>query len=181
MTREQAKSKRSLFILIALFALPVVAAKLILSFNWYQGGVTNQGDLVEPAVNYTTLAMDNPNPQEWQLIYLLPTECAVDCRSRLYVLNQSHIALGKDQYRVHPIIMLSDDSDISALDHYAFKTFPSSAGLNDFMRKQQIVVVDPLGNLVMSYQQVMGEKAQLKQGKALVVDVLKLLKLSRIG
>ncbi|MGF1762369.1 hypothetical protein [Aliivibrio kagoshimensis] len=181
MTRKAAKSKKALFVLITLFALPVVAAKVILSFNLYQGGVTNQGDLLEPTVNYRELAMQNPQPKEWQLIYLLPAVCSTECQSRLYVLNQSHIALGKDQYRVHPIIMVKADSDIQALKPYTFATTSSTTELDDFMKDQQIVVVDPLGNLVMSYQQVIGEKAQFKQGKALVVDVRKLLKLSRIG
>lgn len=180
MNSLQSKGRKNLILLLLAFLLPVIAAKLVLSFNLYNGGVTNKGQLLN-SLSYTTLAMANPKPQEWQLVYQLPQHCDAICEDRLYILQQSHIALGRNQDRVHPIIMVSQQSDVAALANFDFITATPSAALSQQLNMQQLVIVDPLGSLVMSYPQTHDHQAQIMQGKALVADLRKLLKLSRIG
>ncbi|AVV84383.1 hypothetical protein SPWS13_2638 [Shewanella putrefaciens] len=43
-----------------------------------------------------------------------------------------------------------------------------------------MIIVDPLGNLVLRYPQAHSKEAHLAQGKALIADLRKLLKLSRV-
>lgn len=180
MNSQNKSTHKALGWLLLAFIAPVVLAKLVLSLHLYQGGATNHGELIPPATSYASLGLENPQPTEWQLLYLLPAQCDEACRERLYILRQSHTALGPDQTRVTPLILLSPDSDLAALSGFSFNTQPVSQPLNDWLDQQQLIIVDPLGSLVLRYPQVQGKPAHLAQGKALVADLRKLLKLSRV-
>jgi len=181
MNSPKKSGAKPLIILLLVFLLPVVAAKIILSLNLYHGGATNKGELLSPEINYASLAMENPRPREWQLLYLLPSECDTLCLDRLYILKQSHVALGREQNRVHTLILLTENSDIAALTLHSFDTFKASAEMIDMLNDQQMIIVDPLGSLVMRYPKVAGRAKQILQGKSLVSDLRKMLKLSRVG
>ena len=180
MNSPKKNGKKTLILLLLAFVLPVMAAKIVLSFDLYQGGATNKGQLLD-SISYTNLAMANPQPQEWQLLYQLPSRCDVICEDRLYILQQSHVALGRYQDRVHTIIMVNQHSDTAALTGFDFVTSTPSKQLSKLLDQQELVIVDPLGSLVMSYPIAADHQAQIMQGKALVADLRKLLKLSRIG
>lgn len=177
------KGNKTLYMLILVFILPVVVAKLVLSMDLYNGAATNKGELIAPDVNYQTLAMANPQPQMWQLLYLLPKECLEQCQQRLYVLHQSHVALGKHQDRVSPIILLTTDSDkdILAKLQVPFATATASPAMTAMLTEQQMIIVDPLGSLVMKYPGIVGEQENIAQGKSMIGDLRKMLKLSRVG
>ena len=183
MKSPKTRGAKPLLILLLVFVLPVAVAKLVLSLNLYHGGVTNKGELLPPDTNYARLAMTNPMPKHWQMIYLLPQDCAKACQDRLYILHQSQIALGRDQHRVNPIVLLQEDSDLAALDEstFSFTTAKASEAMSQMLTQQEIIIVDPLGSLVMRYQQVEEEQAQIMLGKALIADLRKMLKLSRVG
>lgn len=181
MNSPKKNGKNTLLILLLAFILPVALAKLVLSMDLYRGGATNNGTLIAADTTYASLSMKNPKPQEWQILYLLPEYCQEKCQNRLYILQQSHTALGKDQDRVHPVIMINEGSDISALIPYQFMTHPVNEKLASLLSQQKLIIVDPLGSLIMSYPVVLNKDAQIMQGKALIADLRKLLKLSRIG
>lgn len=182
-TADQPKSRRTLLLVLLAFIVPVALAKLVLYFNLYHGGATNNGKLLPENLNYQSIAMDNPSPHLWQVIYLLPEVCDIQCQDNLYVLNQSHIALGREQARVVPVVMLSDNSDKSALSQMSiqFETAKASSDLIPLLDKQQMIIVDPLGSLVMQYQSAEGRKNSIAQGKLMIADLRKMLKLSRVG
>lgn len=181
MNSPKHKSTKPLLILLLVFVLPVVAAKLVLSMNLYHGGATNKGELLMPDTTYSQLDMSNPHPKSWQMIYLLPAHCDSPCLNRLYILHQSHIALGRDQLRVTPIILLQENSDRPALEGFDFATAKASHDVSALLAQQQLIIVDPLGAMVMRYQQVDTKDQQVLLGKAMVADLRKMLKLSRIG
>lgn len=180
MNSQNKAQHKTLGLLLLAFIAPVVIAKLVLSLNLYHGGATNHGELINPATSYASLGVKSPIPKEWQLLYLLPAQCDDACRERLYILRQSHIALGPDQARVEPLILTNPDSDLSALSAFNFNTRPVNTNLSHWLDAQQLIIVDPLGTLVLRYPQVQGKEANLVQGKALVADLRKLLKLSRV-
>ncbi|MCC4833836.1 hypothetical protein BCU84_06130 [Shewanella sp. 10N.286.51.B7] len=177
------KNNKALFALVLVFILPVAVAKLVLSMDLYNGAATNKGQLIPPEVSYQSLSMENPHPQSWQLLYLLPKDCLEQCQQRLYVLHQSHVALGKHQDRVSPIIMLQPDSDTAILEKLKvpFETANASQAIIAMMTEQQMIIVDPLGSLVMEYPGIIGEQENMDQGKSMIADLRKLLKLSRVG
>ncbi|MGI2258475.1 hypothetical protein [Shewanella sp. GXUN23E] len=173
------KNRMSLLMVLVAFGLPVLLAKLVLDNHWYHGGVTNKGGLLEQGISYTSLGMSNPHPGRWQLIYMPPTSCTEACQDRLYILRQSHTALGKEQDRVTPVVMQAE-SAAAPLGHELPSAIPSAA-MQSLLLSGDIIIVDPLGNLVMRYVMVTGMEAQLTQGKDLLADLRKMLKLSRIG
>ncbi|UJF22067.1 hypothetical protein [Shewanella sp. OMA3-2] len=183
MNSQPKKSNKTLILLFVVFLVPVALAKLVLSMDWYHGGATNKGALLNTELNYSTLEMDNPKPHLWQLVYLLPEKCNEQCVDRLYIINQSHIALGRDRDRIVPMILLQDNSDIDALKqlHIPFDTAAINSKMAELLTSQQMIIVDPLGSLVMQYDAVLGRDANIVQGKAIIADLRKMLKLSRVG
>lgn len=181
MNSPKKSGARPLILLFVVFILPVAAAKLVLSMDLYQGGATNKGELLTQDISYTSLEMANPKPKEWQLLYLLPSQCNQQCEDHLYILQQSHIALGREKDRVTTLILLDKHSDISALENHSFETVNASKAMVGMLINQQMIIVDPLGNLVMRYPAVSGLDEQILQGKSLVSDLRKMLKLSRVG
>lgn len=178
MTSNVTRGRLVLISLVCLFALPAIVAKLILSQGWYHSGVTNRGKLIEP---YTTLEqLGQTSPQAlhgWQLAYVVPSQCEAQCQQQLYLLKQSHIALGKYQDRVVPVLWTSESSDSVEAP---METIIINASVADIVQQGQVVIVDPLGQLVMSYTPKPNEDL-VKLSKDMLADLRKLLKLSRVG
>lgn len=183
MNSQPKRSNKTLFILLLAFVLPVAAAKLVLSLDLYHGGATNKGALLDINLTYQALEIENPKPHLWQMVYLLPAKCAQQCQDSLYVLNQSYIALGRDRDRVSPVILLQPDSDTQALEQLQiqFETVKANSKIATVFSNQPVIIVDPLGSLVMQYDSVVGRDASISQGKAMIADLRKMLKLSRVG
>lgn len=181
MNSPKKSGTKPLILLFLVFVLPIAAAKIVLSLDLYQGGATNQGVLLPTATNYASLGMTNPKPKEWQLLYLLPNQCDQVCVDHLYILKQSHTALGREQDRVHTLILLNKNSDLDAISSHDFETANANDAIEKLLNQQQMIIVDPLGSLVMSYPAVNGRDNQIMQGKSLISDLRKMLKLSRVG
>lgn len=99
------RGRLTLIALVVFFALPFIIAKAILSNNWYESGVTNHGQLIEPRMTFETLGLDNPlQSQSWQLGFMLPAACDEACMNRLYIMGQTYLALGKYKERVAPVV-----------------------------------------------------------------------------
>ncbi|CAH0528944.1 hypothetical protein [Vibrio hippocampi] len=169
-----------LIALVLFFALPFLAAKTILSQHWYQSGVTNNGELLEPRLTFEQLNLDNPlQGQQWQLGFVLPVSCEQSCQHRLYLLGQTHTALGQYQSRVTPVVYV--------LPNQVLPELPSSFAVVEINRQflqsvpsQGYLIADTLGQLVMFFPPVV-ESQQVSQSKGLLFDLRKLLKLSRVG
>ena len=174
-------NSRVLLTLALVFIGPVVLAKLFLTMHWYQGGVTNKGQLLPDHMTYHSLDMKNPAPHQWQVIYLMPDKCGQRCQQQLYVLNQSYIALGKEKSRVTPVLLHRQKIDSAATNQYHFAQAVASKPLAKQMDRQQMVVVDPLGKLVTRYPLLTSQHEQVLQGRAMLSDLQKMLKLSRVG
>ncbi|RYV00604.1 hypothetical protein SOPP22_17510 [Shewanella sp. OPT22] len=174
-------NSRVLLVLALVFIAPVVLAKLFLAMHWYQGGVTNKGQLLPDSMTYQSLKMKNPAPHHWQVIYMMPDECTQKCQQQLFVLNQSYLALGKDKNRVTPVVLHQQGTDALAMSQYKFTQAVASKMIAKQMDRQQMVVVDPLGKLVTCYDLMPSKHEQVMQGRALLNDLHKMLKLSRVG
>ncbi|EDP57209.1 hypothetical protein [Vibrio sp. AND4] len=178
MTNAVTRGRIILVSLICLFALPAIIAKVVLSQGWYETGVTNRGELVEPYTTLEQLGQVSPLTERgWQLAYVLPAECMEQCQQQIHLLQQSHIALGKYQERVVPVIWTSNE--VNDLDQ-SLKVMQMNGLLSAKVKAGQMLIVDPLGQLVMSYTpNVQEDLVQLN--KDVLTDLRKLLKLSRVG
>lgn len=182
LAEERKRSGRiKLLALIALFVIPVIAAKVILYMNWYEGGATNKGTLIEPRFTFEQVGLSNPIPESWQLVFIVPEVCDAVCEERWHLLNQSHIALGAYAERVEVALYVSNTSDADwveglAIEHRILMLPEQELPIVD----QDYLLVDPLGQWVIRYPEVESEQA-VSQSKGLISDVRKILKLSRVG
>lgn len=95
------KGKRTFLALLAVFGLPVLAAKLALMNHWYEGGATNYGTLLEPPLEAPWLA----KPGMWRLVYIKPDVCDERCKAALFQIKQIPQAVGPEQQRVIGIVL----------------------------------------------------------------------------
>ncbi|MDN3611987.1 hypothetical protein ACODM8_17015 [Vibrio ostreicida] len=168
--------------LVVMFALPALIAKTFLVNHWYSSGVTNKGQLIEPKQSFSALGLDNPlNRQQWQLGYLLPQQCDQFCQKQVYLLGQSHLALGKYQSRVAPVLLVSGLSDRSVIAQSGFDAIEVNEAFHQVIADFEYVIVDPLGQLVMRYPKMDSKQDLISQSKDVLADLRKLLKLSRVG
>lgn len=176
------KKYQLLLVVVLVFALPIIIAKVILQQQWYQGGVTNRGQLLHPPLTVTAFS----KPQTWQLIYWLPSTCNERCQGALFNLRQIPQAAGADSARLQSVVLVADQQPSSNVLLQGLEQYPVNTGLRQQLAQLEygltsIYIADPHGNLLMAYPLVAGEVAILKQGKDVLRDLKRLLKVSKIG
>jgi hypothetical protein len=196
------RGQRQLVLLAALFFVPLAVAFWLYygPTSWRPVGGTNKGDLVDPAVPLPAVALAQPDGTrtgtdflqgKWTIAYLGDGACDERCREALYLSRQSRIALNKDMDRVQRVFLATGnccDSAFLAAEHpdLAVAVLGNDADSQALLAKipalggvppaaaGRLYVIDPLGNLVLSYSAAAPDKA-------LLTDVKKLLRLSHIG
>ncbi|WP_064606295.1 hypothetical protein [Photobacterium sp. J15] len=178
------KKHGTLLLLLAVFLLPLGLAKLVLDLNWYQGGVTNRGQLLASPLASEWLGQSG----KWQLVYLMPDECDEGCAGALFNLRQIPQAVGAGQERVDALVLVAE-SKLSELQAEFLQGLEPKR-VPEYVITQlhtleygshAIYIADPLGNVMMAYPLVKGKDAVLAQGKDLLRDLKRLLKVSKIG
>jgi len=182
-------------LLALLFAAPMIAA-----FWWKPTGFVNYGELITPArplSNIVFATMEGqPFPLEnlkskWTLLYIAAQPCAEVCEENLYKIRQVRLAQTKHAHRVQSVFVTPTAVSDAAVDALLSR-HPGVVGLradaqamsalvDEFTYKQakppepgRVYVVDPLGNLMMSYPPDADPSAMRK-------DLSRLLKVSQIG
>lgn len=161
-----------LILLVFFFSVPVIAVLLMHHYDWHPQG-RSHGDLVTPARalqipgNIMTVQGLYVEPDllknKWSMVYVA-YDCGQACEERLHVLRQLHASLAKDIQRAQRILIASG-GDLQRLH----QQYPDIVILNqpesevDALRAQfdvqdapaggdnRIYLVDPLGNLMMSF------------------------------
>jgi cytochrome oxidase Cu insertion factor (SCO1/SenC/PrrC family) len=197
------RGRRQLLALAAIFFVPLAVAFWLYygPGDWRPAGGTNQGELIDPAIPLPYVTLERPDGTntsssellrgQWTVVYLGPGRCDERCRRALYLSRQSRVALNKDMDRVRRVFLATEDccdhgylqaehSDVivallgdDAASQALLAQFPA---LDDVPARDagRLWVIDPLGNLVLSY-------AEGSPDKALLTDLKKLLRLSHIG
>jgi hypothetical protein len=169
--------------LAALFLLPLALAFFTYyGTSWRPAGSVSHGVLITPPRRLPLAAVFRGH---WTLVYVGDGGCDPQCRQALTVMRQTRLGLNTDMMRVarvflatgnccardylaaqHPGLQLLDATDaaVAALP----REFPGA------QRDYRVYIVDPLGNLMMSY-----DARQNPHG--LLEDLKKLLRLSHIG
>lgn len=199
---QRRRGRRQLMLLASLFFVPLVVAFWLYygGSGWRPVGGTNKGDLIDPAVPLPAVTLAQPDGTrtpadflqgKWTIAYLGDGACDERCRKALYLSRQTWISLNKDMDRVQRVFLatgarvdtqfvaaehvdllvaiVGDDADSKAL----LAQFPALDGVAP-AAAGRLYLIDPLGNLVLSYSAAAPDKA-------LLTDVKKLLKLSHIG
>jgi cytochrome oxidase Cu insertion factor (SCO1/SenC/PrrC family) len=195
------RSTRPLWILIAIMVLPYIAGWLYFHNRdvLQLGGQGNEGDLVTPvrplgALPLDLLGEESTNTAElkgkWVLVTVASSDCNEACLRNLFFLRQVRKAMADGRFRVERLLVLTDDSQLSALpgklgEFEGTRVVTGPADTRDRLLKMLQVngitdptgarfIVDPLGNLMMSYRPD-------SDPEDMAEDLRRLLSLSRIG
>jgi len=170
--------------------------------SWHPGGRVNAGDLIEPPRPLPSLSLPLQRSGEtdadflrrkWTFLYVQQGPCAERCRTSLYETRQVRLALDRDMDRVQRVFIADGDCcDFQFLheqhpDLIAVRMSPAAAPLLALLPRrgagdagggdptaQRVYLIDPLGNLMMSY-------APDAKPKGMLEDMKRLLRLSQIG
>jgi len=194
-TTNPSRSNTTLWLLLASFLLPAIAAYLY----FFAGGrpdTSNNGELIIPVIDIETLKLTDESGNilsrkaltpKWRLYYFADSSCDKVCQLSLYNIRQINIALGKNRDRVEHVIVHLNPPDNSFLkliesEHQAAsKLFGQPANVSTLLKLEgnvskpmSIYLMDPLGNIMMRFSKDLTPKLILK-------DINKLLKISRVG
>ena len=122
---------------------------------------------------------------EWSLLYVRTSDCDETCREHLVRLAQVHAALGRDQDRIRRMYIGPDGDELRSSDStFSARSIAGSSAeaLLDTLAAAaaepgdggRVYVVDPHGNLVLSYPPDTEQRGLLE-------DLERLLDVSRIG
>jgi hypothetical protein len=165
--------------------------------GWLPGGRVNAGDLIRPPRPLPALALPlaadpgTTDPQflrgKWTFLYVQRGACDEECLRHLYDTRQVRLALDREMNRVQRVFigdatccdmrqLRAAHPDLIAIrssadDEPLLALLPDSGKAGD---SQRIYLIDPLGNLMMSY-------AADARPKGMLDDMKRLLRLSSIG
>ncbi len=204
------KTKTSVFNnpkLILLLFFIVIAGPFFFAYNLVQKGQahefrqTNHGDLITPPVNMTKTPLYRVGEQKpttgeqlagkWWLLYASPAKCQQTCHDILYNMRQIRTSLGKDAHRLERLFLAHPRCAQSVCETYLNENYPDMLRFTllpkdyDILFNQisnsnaretvgEIYIIDPKGNIMMHYDADM-------EAKAMLSDVKRLLKVSKIG
>jgi hypothetical protein len=119
----QKRNNRTLWLVAAVCAAPIIAALVAYFYVKPEGGITNRGTLVQPqrpAVAIGATRLDG-KPFElaelkgkWVMLMTAPGACDTACQTRLYNMRQIRISTNKNQGRVERVWLVTDDAPVAA-------------------------------------------------------------------
>jgi len=192
------RSRAALIGLAALFFVPLALSfYLYYGTGWRPAGGAQHGELIDPARPLPEVELATPAGnltgadflrRDWHLVYIGAGDCPAACRESLVKARQVRLALDKDVNRVSRVFLYSGDlagRDYLAAEHpdlvpasldgpggeALLAAFPAALAPRT---SDRLYLVDPLGNLLMSYPPD-------APPRALLDDLERLLKLSHIG
>ena len=189
MNDAQRRGRLTLLAISALFITPIILA-MYLYFSgdaWRPAQNTQHGELITPPIGLPDIALNPANGdyrlrEVWSLMVLANEQCNDDCISALEHIRQIRLSLGPKMTRLQTIFIpgRSGTSDTLKREEFPVLIFvepDTSEAIRQLIgtwSDGQIFLVDPLGNLFMSYPPgtEMGDVRK---------DLGHLLKLSGIG
>jgi hypothetical protein len=198
------RRQRRLLIGLGVVFFAPLAASFYLYYGpvaWRPGRQVNRGDLIDPARPLPDVSLpiaDHGPPRtakpdflknKWTLLYVGAGGCNVRCRADLYNTRQVRFALNREMDRVQRVFIAEGECcDFAYLEAQhpdlvtvrataqaapLLSVLPTFGGVDPAVA-DRIYVIDPLGNLMMSY-------APDSKPKGMLEDLKRLLGLSHVG
>ena len=193
-------NKLTIIFVVVMFLSPVFLSWYVFNYTDFleMRGMSNKGQLIDPPRPLGDLALIDPLKDDrkdslfgkWTLIYVAAT-CDEACKENVYRMRQTHMSMDKHSLRVQKALLLIEQP-ISELKEMMVN-FRGQQIINnelldvdELLKKFQLneadkpleahrlYIIDPLGNLMMSYEPDANPRDIYK-------DLKKLLRGSRIG
>ena len=201
MTDQSKRGKLIVLVIFAMFAAPAIISWLLLSYTSVgETGGGSHGKLINPPRPLPNTQLLNPLDTQqavtlhgkWSMLYLHEGKCLEVCAENLYKIRQIRLASGKYAPRLQRVLVLfggeQQPLNEQQLQAFAGQLILKPEMAEDFqgesifqmqqgdepMQQNRIYLVDPLGNLMLSYP----ENAE---PKGIIKDLKRLLRYSRIG
>jgi cytochrome oxidase Cu insertion factor (SCO1/SenC/PrrC family) len=190
----QKKGGRKILLLLGvIFVLPFTVAATLHVLNLKPTG-HSYGNLVQPPKPLTFTSLQDAQGKEikpdqwlkkWSVVTLDSTNCAEPCQADMHLLKQINTSLNKDAHRLQRVIIMPTEPNVEVISQLQRK-YPELlilVGKNEEVFKLSsqfnvagghIYLIDPLGNLMMSYPKNAEPKGVRK-------DLMRLLKNSWAG
>ncbi len=187
-------SGRKIFLFLAIiFVLPFTVAATLHLLNVHPSG-KSYGNLVSPphVLQFSVLhdaqgktLMPQQWLKKWSMVTVGSTGCEESCQKQLHLLKQVQTSLDKDAHRLQRVLLVPTELKTETVNHLQ-KQYPDLiilAGADTETIKfagqfnavaGSVYLIDPLGNLMMSYPESMNPKG-------LYSDLKRLLKNSWAG
>lgn len=170
----QKKNMWQLWLLIAIFAMPPLAAYVVYFAGWMPDMTTNKGALIHPVEPFPAVTGQTPEGvpfdgtplnRQWLMLTLADGVCDAACQGRMYDLRQIWKALAEGRKHVERVLLLNQPQGREFVDfikdyegmHIVLADPDTYAGLLASLEKSGAVkngavfLVDPMGNLMMRY------------------------------
>lgn len=198
----RSKNRKTFLLMLAFFITPVLLGYLAYFGNWIDSGNTvNKGTLIMPPIAIESLDLHLENGEllarptlsgKWWLLYQAPSECKAGCKNSLLQTRQVRLALGKNTDRVRRVFIIQPEtieSSPETREYFAsaqedaliLKPSEVMTSVNNPVKPGLIYIVDPIGNIMMSYPAYEDDEEAILKAKLILKDLNKLLKVSQIG
>tara|TARA_R110002072_G_scaffold21902_7_gene77229 strand:+ start:4205 stop:4819 length:615 start_codon:yes stop_codon:yes gene_type:complete len=193
-------NRLAIILVVVMFVSPLVLSWYVFNYTDFleMRGSSNKGNLIEPVRPLGDLALIDPLNEkrkdslfgEWNLVYVTAV-CDEQCMDKVYLIRQLHASMDKHSLRVQKVLLLTNEAaselktklvefkgqQIINTDLININELLNKFKLDDDedpLKTNRIYIVDPLGNLMMSYESNVNPRDIYK-------DLKKLLRGSRIG
>lgn len=168
--QPQGRSKKTFYLLVLVFVLPFTLAATLHLLDLKPSG-KSYGNLVQPPKSLTIPVLHDAQAKEfkpqqwnkiWSVVMLDDGLCAAPCQDQVHMLKQVHTSLNKEIKRVQRVLLVPAEMkpevfnalqkqypDLIVLAAADEATAKFSAEFN--VANAAVYLVDPLGNLMMSY------------------------------
>ena len=183
---KKEKNQRYKAFIIFLTPIVVVIASTLFFYSGYSpDGRTNNGQLVEPPIELSSLEIEGREegfPGKWVVIHFLNNSCEKSCWDSLYKTRQVNIRLSRDAQRMVRYLLVSDDYQLSKEENLKLiKEYPrlkifriKEKDIPSEVTRDSYMLFDPLGNGILLYSPEL-------PGGELLEDLKKVLQNSKIG
>jgi cytochrome oxidase Cu insertion factor (SCO1/SenC/PrrC family) len=193
-------NKLTIILVVLVFVIPLPLSWYVFNYTDFLEvrGMSNKGELIDPPRAIANLALVDPLNNErqdslhgkWSLAYVADV-CDKACMDNVYRMRQIHMSMDKHSLRVQKVLFLTEQSasdikemlidfrgqqiiDTGMIDiNELLKKFQLNESFNT-LDAHRLYIIDPLGNLMMSYKPDANPRDIYK-------DLKKLLRGSRIG
>ncbi len=193
-------NKLTIILVVVMFTSPLILSWYVFNHTDFleMRGLSNKGSLIDPPRPLGDLVLIDPLKEDrkdslhgkWTLAYVASV-CDKACENGIYRMRQTHLSMDKHSLRIQKVLLLTEQpiSDLKELlVDFRGQQFINTdmIDINDLLNKfrlnesdnpldaHRLYIIDPLGNLMMSYESDANPRDIYK-------DLKKLLRSSRIG